>query len=150
MLDIECFTYLHKALESSLSPIVIFATNRGTCTIRGTDVCAPHGMPLDLLDRVMIIRTMPYSQDEMKQILKIRTQIEGITVDEESIVELASIGSKSTLRYAVQFLTPASVLASINGQESVTITEVNEINELFYDAKSSAKLLQEQEDKYMK
>ena len=34
MLDIECFTYLHKALESSLSPIVIFATNRGTCAIR--------------------------------------------------------------------------------------------------------------------
>ncbi|XP_002158005.1 ruvB-like 1 [Hydra vulgaris] len=150
MLDIECFTYLHKALESSLSPIVIFATNRGTCTIRGTDVRSPHGMPLDLLDRVMIIRTMPYSQDEMRQILKIRTQIEGISVDEESIVELASIGNKSTLRYAVQFLTPASVLASINGQESVTIAEVNEINELFYDAKSSAKLLQEQEDKYMK
>ncbi|XP_065657638.1 ruvB-like 1 [Hydra vulgaris] len=150
MLDIECFTYLHKALESSLSPIVIFATNRGTCTIRGTDVRSPHGMPLDLLDRVMIIRTMPYSQDEMRQILKIRTQIEGISVDEESIVELASIGNKSTLRYAVQFLTPASVLASINGQETVTIAEVNEINELFYDAKSSAKLLQEQEDKYMK
>ena len=29
MLDIECFTYLNRALESSLSPIVIFATNRG-------------------------------------------------------------------------------------------------------------------------
>ena len=34
MLDIECFTYLHRALESSISPIVIFATNRGKCTIR--------------------------------------------------------------------------------------------------------------------
>ena len=34
MLDIECFTYLHRALESSLSPIVIFATNRGRCTIK--------------------------------------------------------------------------------------------------------------------
>jgi RuvB-like protein 1 (pontin 52) len=32
MLDIECFTYLNRALESSLSPIVIFATNRGVCT----------------------------------------------------------------------------------------------------------------------
>merc|ERR1712139_420397 len=29
MLDIECFTYLNRALESSLSPIIIFATNRG-------------------------------------------------------------------------------------------------------------------------
>jgi RuvB-like protein 1 (pontin 52) len=34
MLDIECFTYLHRALESPLAPIVIFATNRGRCLIR--------------------------------------------------------------------------------------------------------------------
>lgn len=33
MLDIECFTYLNRALESNLAPIVIFATNRGRCTI---------------------------------------------------------------------------------------------------------------------
>ena len=35
MLDIECFTYLNRALESSLAPIVIFATNRGICTVSG-------------------------------------------------------------------------------------------------------------------
>ncbi|RWS21600.1 hypothetical protein B4U80_00797 [Leptotrombidium deliense] len=34
MLDIECFTYLHRALESQIAPIVIFATNRGRCAIR--------------------------------------------------------------------------------------------------------------------
>lgn len=34
MLDIECFTYLHKALETTIAPIVIFATNRGKCVIR--------------------------------------------------------------------------------------------------------------------
>merc|ERR1712086_863404 len=28
MLDIECFTYLNRALESNLAPIVILATNR--------------------------------------------------------------------------------------------------------------------------
>ena len=36
MLDIECFTYLHRALESPISPIVVFATNRGMTTVRGT------------------------------------------------------------------------------------------------------------------
>merc|ERR1712042_18632 len=51
MLDIECFTYLHRALESTIAPIVIFATNRGKSTIRGTEVLSPHGIPLDLLDR---------------------------------------------------------------------------------------------------
>ena len=39
MLDIECFTYLNRALESSLAPIVIFATNRGICQVRA-DTCA--------------------------------------------------------------------------------------------------------------
>ena len=34
MFDIECFTYLHRALESTIAPIVIFATNRGNCPIR--------------------------------------------------------------------------------------------------------------------
>ena len=150
MLDIECFTYLHKALESSLSPIVIFATNRGTCIIKGTDIRSPHGIPLDLLDRVMIIKTMPYSPEEMMQIIKIRSLVEGIQLDDQSLTELGSIGCSTTLRYAVQLLTPASILAKINGLEAVSINEVSEINELFYDAKASAKLLAEQEDKYMK
>ena len=34
MLDLETFTYLHKSLESPIAQIVIFATNRGKCTIR--------------------------------------------------------------------------------------------------------------------
>merc|ERR1711883_12151 len=61
MLDIECFTYLNRALESTLAPIVVFATNRGVCTVKGTEVVSPHGIPMDLLDRMLIIRTMPYS-----------------------------------------------------------------------------------------
>jgi len=59
MLDIECFTYLNRALESSLSPILIMATNRGISQIRGSNIKSPHGVPIDLLDRTMIIRTMP-------------------------------------------------------------------------------------------
>jgi RuvB-like protein 1 (pontin 52) len=54
MLDIECFTYLNKALESPLAPIVIFATNRGTCSVRGTEMKSAHGIPEDLLDRYKI------------------------------------------------------------------------------------------------
>merc|ERR1712178_303688 len=71
MLNLECFTYLNRALESTLSPIVIFATNRGYCTIKGTeDIRSPHGMPMDLLDRVMIIKLMPYSAEDIAQILR--------------------------------------------------------------------------------
>lgn len=150
MLDIECFTYLHRALESSLAPIVIFATNRGNCQVKGTELLAPHGMPRDLLDRIMIIRTLPYSQDETVQILRIRAQTEGIQLDDDSLQVLGDIGVKTTLRYAVQLLTPANILARINGRDSIARDDVQEISELFYDAKSSAKMLAELEDKYMK
>lgn len=151
MLDIECFTYLHRALESTLAPIVIFATNRGKCTIKGTgDIVSPHGMPLDLLDRIMIIRTLPYRIEDMTQIIKIRAHTEGIPIEEDSLNLLAEIGDRTTLRYALQLLTPASILARINGKEKIGKDEIQEVNEMFYDAKSSAKLLQEDHDKYLK
>ncbi len=82
MLDLETFTYLHRALESSLAPIVIFATNRGRCTIRGTeDIVSAHGIPMDLLDRLVIIKTCPYTKEEMLNILKIRATTEGLNLD---------------------------------------------------------------------
>merc|ERR1712054_717664 len=140
MLDIECFTYLNRELESTLAPIVIFATNRGMCTVRGTEVIAPHGVPVDLLDRLMIIRTMPYSLQEIVQILSIRAQVEGIAVEEEAFAYLGEIGVRSTLRYAVQLLTPANVLVKTNGRDTITKDDVEEIDALFYDAKASAKL----------
>jgi RuvB-like protein 1 (pontin 52) len=149
MLDIECFTYLNRALESTLAPIVIFATNRGMCTVRGTEVVAPHGVPVDLLDRLMIIRTMPYALQEIVQILSIRSQIEGLTVDEEAFAYLGEIGVRSTLRYAVQLLTPAKVLVNTSGRESIGKEDIEEIDGLFYDAKASAKLLLEQQAGYL-
>ena len=68
------------------------------CFNRGTEITAPHGIPLDLLDRLMIIRTLPYSQDEMVQIIRIRAQTENIQSDEESLNLLGEIGTKTTLR----------------------------------------------------
>lgn len=42
------------------------------CRIRGTNYTSPHGIPIDLLDRLLIISTSPYEEKEIKQILKIR------------------------------------------------------------------------------
>ena len=129
MLDMECFTYLNRALESALAPIVVFATNRGICQVlapfqgrygsrlrtaphsssstttkssavqltqhalssavpeqlslrqvRGTEMVSPHGIPVDLLDRLLIIRTQPYSIEEIVQILAIRAQARALTL----------------------------------------------------------------------
>lgn len=149
MLDIECFTYLNRALESSLAPIVILATNRGMCEVRGTDMMSPHGVPIDLLDRLVIIRTQPYTLEEMVQILAIRAQVEGISLDEDSLTYLGEIGEETSLRHAVQLMTPAAVLSRTNGREQISRGDVEEVHTLFRDAKFSARLLMEQSDKYI-
>ncbi|XP_019881851.1 ruvB-like helicase 1 [Aethina tumida] len=151
MLDIETFTYLHRALESTIAPIVIFATNRGRCVIRGTDdIFSPHGIPLDLLDRLLIIRTRPYGREEMEQILKLRASTEGLEIDAEALSILSEVGARSTLRYAVQLLTPAYLTAKINGRTNITKPDVEEVSSLFLDAKSSAKILSDNQEKFMK
>nr|GMD32625.1 ruvB-like protein 1 [Ipomoea batatas]GMD35840.1 ruvB-like protein 1 [Ipomoea batatas] len=149
MLDMECFSYLNRALESSLSPIVIFATNRGICNVRGTDMTSPHGIPVDLLDRLVIIRTETYGPAEMIQILAIRAQVEDLGIDEESLAFLGEIGQQASLRHAVQLLSPASIVAKMNGRDKICKADLEEVNSLYLDAKSSARLLQEQQDRYI-
>jgi len=111
MLDIECFTYMNRALESNLAPIVILATNRGFCQIKGTEMRSPHGIPVDLLDRLLIIRLLPYDLDEIVQILAIRCETEGIEIETDALAFLASIGTRTSLRYVVQLISPSFVLA---------------------------------------
>jgi hypothetical protein len=41
----------------------------------GTDILSPHGMPLDLLDRIMIIRTLPYCIEDMIEVIRIQSII---------------------------------------------------------------------------
>lgn len=149
MLDIECFTYLNRSLESTLSPIVVFATNRGVCQIRGTDIMAPHGIPVDLLDRMVIVRTMPYCREEMMQIMSIRAVTEGIEVDPSALEMLGDVGTRASLRYSVQMLTPARILAETSGRTKITQEDVTEVDNLFFDGKASARFLAHSEG-YMK
>lgn len=108
MLDIECFTYLNRALESPIAPIVVLASNRGMCTVRGTDeVVAAHGIPPDFLARLLIIPTVPYEAEEIKRIIRIRAATEGVVIADTAIEKLAEHGVRISLRYCLQLLTPA-------------------------------------------
>jgi RuvB-like protein 1 len=46
-------------------------------------------------------------------------------------------------------ITPAFVLAETLGKTKISTDEVSEINSLFYDGKTSAKILHEQAEKYI-
>ena len=111
MLDIECFSFLNRALESDQAPIVIMATNRGITKIRGTSYTSPHGLPIDLLDRSLIISTKPYTPREISQILEIRCQEEDVELTEGAQKTLTKIGQECSLRYAIHLITTANLVA---------------------------------------
>ncbi|KZV81668.1 DNA helicase [Exidia glandulosa HHB12029] len=139
MLDVECFTFLNSLLESPMAPTVVLATNRGRARVRGTeDVVAPHGVPVDLLDRCLIVKTVPYSRDEVGQVLKLRATVEGLQLGEGVLERLSAEGEKGSLRYALQLLAPASILASLQGRAEILEEDISEMNELFLDARTSA------------
>jgi RuvB-like protein 1 (pontin 52) len=142
MFDMECFTFLHKSLESTLSPIVILATNRGVTKIRDTDISAPHGIPIDFLDRLLIVPTHPYSMQEMVDIVAIRAKTEGIKIAPEALEKLGQVGVRTSLRYAVQMLSPSHMMAETVGRDEVLVEDIDVVDGLFLDGKASAQMLQ--------
>jgi RuvB-like protein 1 (pontin 52) len=147
MLDIECFTYLNRALESSISPIVILASNRGKCTIRGTeDVISAHGIPPDLLARLLIIPTNPYEPDEIKTIIRLRARTEGLVITDPALEKVAEHGVRISLRYALQLLAPSSILARVGGRKEIDVMDVSECEDLFIDARRSAIIVNAEEN----
>lgn len=150
MLDLETFSFLSRAMESEFAPIIVLATNRGITKIRGTDVESPHGIPLDLLDRLLIIRTRPYTADEVREIIRIRADEEEIPLSEDALEELTRLGTEKSLRYAVQLMEPARIIASRKGRVKVTKEDVEEASKLFIDVKSSVKYVMEHEKMFLK
>jgi len=149
MLDIECFSFLNRALEDDMAPIVIMASNRGITRIRGTKYTSPHGIPIDLLDRLLIISTEPYTEKEIRQILSIRCEEEDVEITEEAKDALTKIGMETSLRYAIHLITTANLVARKRKATEVDVEDVSRVYSLFLDEKRSVQYLKEFQNQYM-
>jgi DNA helicase TIP49 (TBP-interacting protein) len=149
MLDIECFSFLNRALENDLAPILVVATNRGITKIRGTEFKSPHGIPIDLLDRLLIIHTTPYDEREIKAILEIRCEEEDVELTENAKDLLCKIGCETSLRYAIQLISAASLAASKRKSAKVDIEDVSRVYGMFLDVKRSTQFLVDYQSDYM-
>lgn len=149
MLDIECFSYVNRALEAELAPIVIMASNRGHARIRGTTYNSPHGLPLDFLDRVVIVSTQSYSGDEIRQILAIRAQEEEIDLSPDALALLTKIGEESNLRYASNIITTSHLLSQKRKAQEVSIDDVQRSYRLFFDPNRSVKFVNQFEQRFI-
>ncbi|CDF38708.1 unnamed protein product [Chondrus crispus] len=102
MLDIDCFSFMNRALESDLAPVLVVASNRGITRIRGTTYKSPHGIPLDLLD-TLLITTKPFNENEIRKILQLRS--EDVEIMENGLNFLTRIDLDTSLRYAMYLIT---------------------------------------------
>jgi RuvB-like protein 2 len=149
MLDIECFSYINRALEAELAPIVIMASNRGNTRIRGTTYLSPHGLPLDFLDRVVIVSTQQYTKDEIQQILAIRAQEEEVDLTPDALALLTKIGQESGLRYASNIITTSTLLSLKRKAKEVGLEDVQRSFKLFLDPSRSVKFVTEYEKRFI-
>jgi len=148
MLDIECFSFLNRALEDDMAPIVVMASNRGISTIRGTNIKGPHGIPLDLLDRLLIVNTNTYSSEEITQILQTRCNEEGVDIDEKALALLTKIGEDTSLRYAIHLIITADLVSKKRGGKIIEVDDVKRVYKLFVDKERSSTLLQGYQEYY--
>ncbi|KAK9349148.1 hypothetical protein V1522DRAFT_389319 [Lipomyces starkeyi] len=149
MLDIESFSYINRALEDDLAPVVIMATNRGITRTRGTNYKSPHGLPADLLDRVIIISTSPYSPEEIREILHIRTQEEEIELSPDALAILAKIRVETSLRYAANLIAVAHLVAAKRKANVVDVDDVKRSYTLFLDKDRSVEYLSQYANRYI-
>ncbi len=149
LMDIELFAFMNRAMESEMAPIIILASNRGFAKIRGTDIVSPHGIPLDLLDRLLIITTEPYSREEIRKIIEIRAEESKIKLSESALEMLTDLGEKNSLRYAVQLLAPAYEFAKLRNSDKVEVEDVKRASELFVDVSQSSSYLKRWEEKML-
>ena len=149
LLDLEAFSFLGRAMESELVPIIILATNRGIARIRGTDVKSPLGFPLDLIDRAVIIATHEYDPESIKEILRIRSDEEKVKIEKDALEKLTEVGAKSSLRYSVQLLSLAAQNARAMKRKKVNVEDVERVDKLFMDVGEAAEHLKKYEDKMM-
>lgn len=149
MLDIECFSFINKAIESDLAPVLVMASNRGITVIRGTKYKAPHGLPLDLLDRLLIISTKPYEEKEVDEILRIRCEEEDIAITEKASEVLTRIATETSLRYAMYLITSSALVCTKRNGTEVDVEDIKRTYALFYDVKRSTKTLSESNEVFM-
>ncbi|CAN6205884.1 unnamed protein product [Urochloa humidicola] len=149
MLDIECFSFLNRALENDMAPILVIATNRGITSIRGTNYRSPHGIPPDFLDRLLIITTQPYTEDEIRKILDIRCDEEDVEMSADAKVLLTKIGVETSLRYAIHLINSAALACQKRKGKVVEMEDISRVYQLFLDVKRSTQYLMEYQSQYM-
>merc|ERR1712057_15833 len=99
--------------------------------------------PIDLLDRLLIISTSPYTEKEIQQILHIRCEEEDVEMAEDALMLLTKIGVETTLRYAIHMIIASALVCAKRKGVEVEVEDIKKVYTLFVDVKRSTQFLTE-------
>jgi len=118
---------------------------------------------VDLLDRVLIVSTKPYTEEDIQQIIQIRSALmfylihlliliqlhsceeEDVTLTQEAQSVLTSMATSTTLRYALNLISCAQVIARKRKSDAVDVEDLRRAYTYFMDEKRSVQWLKEQQ-----
>uniref|UniRef100_A0A8C2EBV3 RuvB-like helicase n=1 Tax=Cyprinus carpio TaxID=7962 RepID=A0A8C2EBV3_CYPCA len=130
MLDIECFSFLNRALESDLSPVLIMATNRGI-----TRYTYKHN----------INKSSWYSHRHTDP----EDSEEDVELSEEAHTVLTRIGLETSLRYAIQLISTAGLVCRKRRGTEVQVEDIKRVYSLFLDESRSSQYMKEYQDSFL-
>mmetsp|Transcript_12573 Transcript_12573/g.32433 ORF Transcript_12573/g.32433 Transcript_12573/m.32433 type:complete len:444 (-) Transcript_12573:176-1507(-) len=123
LLDSQSFSFLGKIIETKFSPNFFFATNCPREKIKELNYISPHGIPVDFLDRFLILSTYPPSKIEIEQIIKIKSKNLRVSLRKECLLLLVKIGVECGLTHALYLL----VTFCFHSMENEKEAGINEI-----------------------
>jgi len=144
MLDVEAFSFMNRAMESEYAPIIVLATNRGITEVRGSGgYKSAHGVPMDFLERTIIVHTNTYTDKEVRMIIRLRADSEGISniLEDGALALLSETAKRSSLRYALNILNIAATCRELRSSKTLGMEDVEKALRLFVDAKTSYQML---------
>ncbi|XP_063836220.1 ruvB-like helicase 2 [Ostrinia nubilalis] len=93
--------------------------------------------------------TTPYSHQELREILNIRCEEEDCQMSADALTVLTRVATETSLRYAIQLITTASLVAKRRKASEVSMEDVKKVYSLFLDEHRSEQFLKEYQDEFM-
>jgi RuvB-like protein 2 len=143
MLDLECFSFLTLAAEAEMGPIIILSSNRKMCKVRGSSILSPHGIPADLLDRMLVIKTETYSPEEVRKIVETKMSEEDYQADERAKEYLSQIAVHHGVRHGLNILTASHYVSQRCSRDRIGAEDVEIADRLFLSESQALALLEE-------
>lgn len=130
LLDSICYSYVGKLVENTFSPNFIFTTNCSRKKINGSNSIAPHGIPIDFLDRFLMLPTSPLSKSEIERVIETKSNVLGLILAMQSRQLLVKIALECGLNYSLHLL-PIICLDLGNDQNIICVDKIKGSYKLF-------------------